>query len=271
MNCDLRIDGEPFSLEIHGEISKSSDEVLFQKHRDTLAGTPWRDAGYTIIDLFGDSEFEKLKDSVRAELSSIIRKLTDCDDRELDLQEYHRRVDDDSHQKVISETRSLSYLSLEIDVDNVCEKVSAALGKSVTSHNDDSRGNVLILRISRPNALDINPPHRDGYQDVWKRTINLWVPISGCEKKSSLPVIPGSHLWPESDLVRTKASSAYIGANRYQVPAILASSAGLHFVRPNPSYGCALMFTPYLVHGSAFNQLEDTTRISLELRLPFAD
>ena len=271
MNCDFQIDGEQQRLDIRGEISESSNEILFRKHQDTLAHTPWSDMGYTIIDLFSAEEFRKLKNSVRAALSSIILELSDGVDREFDLQKYHRFVNDDLHQQVISRTRSLSYRSLEIDVGGICKKVSAALCKKVTARNDDSRGNVLILRISRPNSLDVNPPHRDGYQDVWKRTINLWVPISGCEKKSSLPVIPGSHLWPESDLIRTKSSSAYIGANRYQVPAILQSRVGLNFIRPNPSYGCALLFTPFLVHGSAINQLDDTTRISLELRLPFAD
>ena len=40
----------------------------------------------------------------------------------------------------------------------------------------------------------------------------------------------------------------------------------LTLVRPNPGPNEVLVFSPYLIHGGAFNQQTDTTRVSLEMR-----
>ena len=38
-------------------------------------------------------------------------------------------------------------------------------------------------------------------------------------------------------------------------------------IRPNPKETEALVFTPYLIHGAAFND-SNNTRVALELRFP---
>lgn len=38
-------------------------------------------------------------------------------------------------------------------------------------------------------------------------------------------------------------------------------------MRPNPALNEALVFTPYLIHGSSVNDNQNQTRVSLELRL----
>ena len=124
------------------------------------------------------------------------------------------------------------------------------------------------LRINRPMTYDINPPHRDGYIKVFEDVLNIWLPIAGCNDKTSLPVIPRSHFLPENQIFKTNIGGARINNNIYNVPCILKTSEGeLKMIRPNPKETEALVFTPYLIHGAAFND-SNKTRIALELRFP---
>ena len=143
------------------------------------------------------------------------------------------------------------------------------LGFQFTSYIEELEKTHIQIRISRPNSLDINPPHRDSYLSYYQNIINIWIPIHGCNSLSSLPVLPGSHLIPENEILRTESKGAKINGNIYYVPCILKTKEGnMHLIRPNPKEGEALVFTPYLIHGSAVNKNSDMTRVSLELRFP---
>ena len=116
--------------------------------------------------------------------------------------------------------------------------------------------------------MDINPPHKDSYIPAYQDVINLWIPITGCNYKSSLPIYPGSHLFNENQIFRTDLRGAIVNNNIYNVPCILKTSHGkIKMIRPNPKLKDILLFTPHLIHGAAFNR-SNQTRIALELRLP---
>ena len=124
----------------------------------------------------------------------------------------------------------------------------------------------LQIRINRPKSLDINPPHKDGYLSYWRDIINIWVPIESCNNDTSLPIIPGSHLWRENEIYRTSNKGSTINGNKYMVPCILKlRDKELKMIRPNPKQGDAIFFTPFLIHGAAFNK-SNHTRIAMELR-----
>jgi ectoine hydroxylase-related dioxygenase (phytanoyl-CoA dioxygenase family) len=271
MQCQLTIDGQSHQYQIEGDFFWGEDQVLFEKDADTLALVAWREQGYTVQPLFDAAAFSTIRESLTQRLKTILQaEVPTLDLAHFQLENYHHYVQDEVHQRVISQTRFLDFSSFEIDTQQLCEKVSAILGRAVGCHNQLLERDVVILRISRPNSLDINPPHRDGYLEIWQRTINLWIPIAGCSDQSSLPVIAGSHFWNENTIYRTAAKGAKIQGNNYHVPAILQTKQGpLSLARQNPQPGEALIFTPYLVHGSAINQQADTTRMSLEIRLPF--
>lgn len=269
MQCNLTIDSQPVTYDVEGDFFWGEDEVLYEKDSDTLSDASWEADGFSIIHLFSSDEHAAIKDSLTRKLQEIIFEVTGREISNLQISQYHKYVSSEEHREIIFKTRNLDFSSFVIDKDALCEKVAHYLGKRVVTKNLELEHDIVILRISRPNTLDINPPHRDGYLKIWQRTINLWIPIVGCEQKSSLPLIPGSHHWNEKKILRTQAKGAKIEGNPYHVPAILDTTDGLlNFVRPNPKEGDALIFTPYLVHGSAINQLEDTTRMSLEIRLP---
>ena len=69
----------------------------------------------------------------------------------------------------------------------------------------------------------------------------------------------------ESDIERT-AQGAKINGLSYTVPAVTDATYPLIATRPNPASNEILLFSPYLIHGGAFNNTTSTTRISLECR-----
>jgi hypothetical protein len=193
----------------------------------------------------------------------------------MQMENYHSIVSTkEMHQEVIKLSRMLKNSDFPIDLDHLSAKISTKMGRRFSPYNRDlfsmldaPAKEIVQLRISRPQSLDINPLHRDGYLDFYKNTLNLWIPVVGCNEYSSLPVISGSHLWNEKDVCRTEIRSAKIDGLKYNVPAIVNSHQGLNAVRPNPELGEVLVFTPFLVHGAAFNLNSEMTRMAFELRL----
>ena len=68
--------------------------------------------------------------------------------------------------------------------------------------------------------------------------------------------------------IKLNIESLSINNISYNVPCILnLKDQAFKLIRPNPIIGDAIIFSPYLIHGAAFNSNSDTTRIALELRL----
>lgn len=128
----------------------------------------------------------------------------------------------------------------------------------------------LLIRIVRPFACDFNPPHRDIYLDRLRNKVNCFMPLLGVNSESSLPIIPKSHNWKESDTKRTKLNPIIDGI-KFSVPAILYKKdlSPLHLTRPKVKYGQVMIFSPYCIHGGGKN-LSMETRMSFEFRFEFS-
>jgi ectoine hydroxylase-related dioxygenase (phytanoyl-CoA dioxygenase family) len=124
---------------------------------------------------------------------------------------------------------------------------------------------IFGFRILRPGLNDENPFHRDAWLECMRNTLNVWIPVAGCAANSTLALVPGSHLWRESDVERTK-EAAKINGKQYRTPAVVASRPAFNPVKPNPRYTEALLFSPYMIHGGGANGNDDQTRVSIELR-----
>ena len=129
----------------------------------------------------------------------------------------------------------------------------------------------IIVRINRPFSNDFNPPHKDIYESLdannyCPRFINLWIPICGVTSKSSLPIVPSSHLINEDSIIRTRKGVNIFG-QKYRVRMIKQWDGSNKLSRVDICDGDALAFTPHLIHGLAFNEEKDVTRVALELRL----
>ncbi len=267
MLCQLTIDQQPFSFELAGDFAWGKDEVLFERHQALFSRCGWIDAGYTVVPLLDQADWHPLQEDIEQILrhAALENGLTLPDD--FQPEQYHRYVTHELHQKIIEKTRFLTYGHFALDFEKLAGKISQFIGHPLSLHNPWLPTEIIILRISRPNSLDINPPHRDGYLNLWENVVNVWIPLAGCNHYSSLPLIPGSHLWNEKDVLRTAPKGAAINGTPYHVPGIVKTSFGLPMTRPNPQPGQALLFTPFLIHGAAINTNPGQTRMALELRL----
>lgn len=268
--CKLHIDGSPFEFEVEGEFSWGANEMLFVEENNVISKTPWKKEGYGVVQAFTDREFQALKNSVRA---NIVRALQQnnipIEESTFTLEDYHHFVKtDQQHFDVINITRNLTNEDFDFDIELLVERFGNELGYKLTSWVEELQKTHIQIRINRPSSLDINPPHKDGYLSYWEDIVNIWIPIAGCNEKTSLPVAAGSHLLPENEIYRTESKGATINGNTYYVPCILKTEKGnLNMVRPNPKEGEALLFSPFLIHGAAVNR-SDQTRVSIELRFP---
>lgn len=270
MQCSLYIDNEPFQFTVEGEFSWGEPKLLFKEEDNVISKVSWSREGYGVVHAFEDDEFMAFRESVRKNILSAIEKNgISVDSEAFRLEDYHNVVtSDEDHINVINITRNLTNEDFDFDIDALADRFGKELGYELTSWVEELRKSHIQIRISRPSTLDINPPHRDGYLSYWEDIVNVWVPIAGCNERTSLPVAPGSHLVPEDEILRTESKGASINGNTYFVPCILKTKAGdLHMIRPNPKEGEALLFSPFLIHGSAVNR-SDVTRVSIELRFP---
>ncbi len=268
MNVTFQIDNESYTYVLEGDFFWGKDEVLFQESDHLTRQCSWHEAGYTLVPLPNASVFPHLQKDIQTILQNICTDLDIYLPADFQLEDYHQYVSTAAlHQQVIARTRWLTRHDFSIDWSHFCSYISRILNHPVHLDNPLLEKEIIILRISRPQSYDINPLHRDGYLDIWKDTVNLWIPIAGSNQYSSLPVLPGSHLWNEKDILRTASKGASLNGLLYHVPAIAQAHHPLNLIRPNPQFGEILLFTPFLIHGSAFNQHNNTTRFALELRL----
>ena len=269
--CSLYIDNEPYQFKVEGDFFWGKEELLYKREDNVLSKMSWENKGYKTVKAFEDDDFDILKESVRnIIIDALLANNIDVDKSKFKLKDYHKYITtNDLHNKVISITRNLETKDFDFDIDALANRFGDILGFKLTSWVEELQKSHVQIRISRPSSLDINPPHRDGYLSYWEDIVNVWLPIEGCNNKSSLPVMPQSHLLPENEILRTESKGAKINGNVYYVPCILETKEGaIKMIRPNPKEGEALLFTPFLIHGSAVNQNNDITRISLELRFP---
>jgi hypothetical protein len=270
MECQLYIDNDPFQFTVEGNFFWGEGGALFEAENNIISKTNWKNEGYSVVNAFEGNEFERFNRSVRDNIvAAMLNSDIAFDPDSFQLKDYHKVVtNNEDHLKVINITRNLTNADFDFDIDKLADRFGKELGYELTSWIEALQKSHIQIRISRPSTLDINPPHRDGYLDYWKDIINVWVPVEGCNEQTSLPVVPGSHLIAEEEILRTESKGAKINGNTYFVPCILKTRKGnLKMVRPNPKEGEALIFTPFLIHGAAVNRSE-VTRVSIELRFP---
>ncbi|WP_179348186.1 phytanoyl-CoA dioxygenase family protein [Winogradskyella pacifica] len=269
--CKIFIDNQPFEFKVEGDFFWGKPELLYPQEDNVLSKMSWENDGFNIVEAFENQDFLKLQESVKNIIIDALKANNVAVDNEIfDLKDYHKFVTTDAlHNQVISITRNLETLDFDFDIDLLAKRFGDILGYKLTSYVEELKKSHIQIRISRPKSLDINPPHRDGYLSYWEDIINVWLPVAGCNEKSSLPVVAKSHLIPENEILRTESKGAKINGNIYYVPCILETKSGvIKMTRPNPKESEALLFSPFLIHGAAVNENEDITRVSLELRFP---
>lgn len=246
---------------------KGSDEVLSQQDDDLTIGQSWHDKGFSVHSFLSQDEYKIFFSGFVNLFKSTLRGARIEIPESFVPGQYHRYVADDykKHLLVIKRTKLFEAELFPVDIALVEARISKILGFQVKSIKPFNSERVFHFRVIRPGSTDYNPLHRDVWQEENRDAINIYVPMVGSNEKSSLLLIPGSHLWQESWTVRS-TEGAEMNGIKFNVPGLITSQEPLELVRPNPQANEVLVFSPYLLHGLSANGNADETRISLEMR-----
>jgi len=232
------------------------------------AGTYWDNDGYTVAVLFDKMESYYSLVSIFEEIikSKLIASSYFINNHFV-LNQYHKIIQsDEQHYSFIAKMGNFFPVHLLGDLlDEIEDRVSEICQKKVHAKHPDYDEKIFNIRIVRPNSKDNNPLHRDVWLDRLRNGINIYVPITGSNELSSLPIIPQSHYWAENELERTE-KGAELEGRIYTVPSVVKLNRKHEIIRPNPKENEVMVFSPYLIHGGASNLNENITRVSLEMR-----
>lgn len=274
MTYTIKIDNKIHHLNIETEeVSTGNNEVLAEREEHILGGTNWYSDGFTVKKLFKHSVFLDLKEKITNLVKLHVQEICQVKvGKNFELSRYHEFVEnDDQHQKIIEKTRDLEFEDLNFPLCETVKSIENEAGVPLTPifprrHKALGKKTLLIVRINRPQSFDYNPPHKDGYLDLWKNAVNIWIPIAGVTNLTTLPIAPKSHLIPENEIWRSYGITT-VNSRKFRVPAIVSWGDDSSLVRPSVPYGSGLVFSPLLIHGCASNEEKKLTRVALELRL----
>jgi Phytanoyl-CoA dioxygenase (PhyH) len=263
----------PVSTEGSPEFNYGNDAVLSSADTDIVYNLPWYEKGYTAENFLSETEFDFLKAGLAKCVKKIIENELAIDTEGFTLEKYHHFVKETKdHHKVVSRTRDLFPTDFNFPILEIMPKFEKILGFSLSDIDPRSGEKLhIIVRINRPKSTDYNPPHKDIYEELDQNDyippfVNLWIPICGVTENSALPIVPGSHQIPESQILRT-FDGGVVQGNTYRVRMIKDWGGSSKLQRAEVADGQVLFFSSHLIHGLAVNEEEDLTRVALEFRL----
>jgi hypothetical protein len=264
---DYKVNKASFHYDVVGSRQYGKDIVLLNQAIDLTAKTSWSKSGYSIEKLFDDSLYNIFQQATYHLLLSLWRKGSLPISDQFQLDQYHKLANTkEKHLVAVDQTKLIDVKYFPIDINLLEDRISTICNEKLTAKNPYDGLTAFHFRVIRPQLHDNNPLHRDVWLEDYKDCINLYIPVTGSNKNSSLVIIPGSHHWPESRVERTTAG-ALINGVKYNVPAVTKIEGEPEYVRPDPKNNEVLIFSPYLIHGGAVNLNSDSTRISIEIRL----
>jgi len=186
-------------------VFKSGDKkILSCSENDITFTQPWYSKGFYVFKFISSKEHSKLKNQIKLVLYKIIMSEFNSSNEVSILTDYHKVIMDDySHKKVVARTRDLFPNDFNFPIKKLTEKFERLIGSSLTDINPFNGKKLhMIIRINRPLSNDYNPPHKDIYESLdsnnyCPKFINFWIAIYGVTSKSSLPIVPSSHLISE--------------------------------------------------------------------------
>lgn len=266
-----RIDSDTIQLKYTGKTVFGLNEVLFSQDDHLLQNKDWEDSGYTLSPFLGTQELSALRDKICCLMKGVVESVTGQSIEDFQLDQYHRYVNDFQHRQVV-QTMIKGGLP-EMEFPFPIKRLNAVVSDlcrtqvEVKRYFDKPWGmRVSSIRVVRPMSADSNPPHRDAWSVGMRNLINIYIPIAGSNKKSSLSIIPGSHYWRESDVERVMPGKAFVDGISFSVGCAVNSRYGLIMTRPTLQQNEFMVFTPYLIHGGSRNLSLNLTRVSLEMR-----
>ncbi len=191
------------------------------------------------------------------------------------LENYHEIFKENpaGHHKFISKIKRI----IPIDVIGPSEPM-VTLMLDIATETFGRRARVyddkIEFRVVRPGFDDNNKLHRDHWFPYFYPLINIYLPLASSYCDSAMKVVPGSHSWPDEDVVPEFEYGGGKSLNStgiaYSVPGISKTSREIIPHRPDILPGDFMLFSPLSVHGGGDNS-STGTRFSFEIRIELAN
>jgi hypothetical protein len=273
MLLEYKIDNEIIDVDVSDNQNyiTGDSNVLSNVYTDITFNQNWYSEGYTTAPFLWNEEFGDLKKGITNTISDLLTK-EGIDTTGFTLEKYHKYVKtNEQHFSIVSKTRDLFPEQFSFNIKELMPTFSHLLGFELSDINPETNDRVhIIVRINRPKSNDYNPPHKDMYEaydreGYFPQFVNFWIPIAGVTGKTSLPIVPKSHLISEDNIVRT-SDGGIVGGNKYRVR-FIKEWGDNSMIRTNVTDSEVLIFSSHLIHGLAKNGEDDLTRVALEFRL----
>jgi hypothetical protein len=265
----VQIEDEIIEMDVEGETGFGNEEILLLQDDDLTEKSNWHQNGYTVQPFLPPEMFAQIHKGITRIVKKFVENETGKSLPGFTLEKYHEFCsNNEMHLRVVSNfQKCLPIQDFPVDFKLLDDRISEICGIAVTSnHPYQEASQKFCIRIVRPQCkTDNNPPHRDVWLNRLRNAVNIYLPLAGSNLKSSLPLIPGSHLWQESEIERT-ISGSKVNNVVFTVPCVVGSVHGLKMMRPQPGLNEVMVFSPYLIHGGGCNLNEDVTRVSIEIR-----
>lgn len=265
----FNVENKIIEFVVFGETFYGEDEILLDNEIDLTANTSFRDTGFACVPFLSKENNEKIREGFRKLIFDLASEFDEFKISYNDflLEDYHNYVNDEIHYSIVNNLKKgLSADFFPIDISIVEQRMSEICNIGpLSSYLNEFKSKTFSFRIVRPGVNESNPPHRDVWLDRLKNAINIYFPIAGSSIDSSLPLVLGSHRWKESEIERT-TKGAVTKNLQYSVPTVTGSLREIKMIRPQPQENEVLVFSPYLIHGGAYNFQNNKTRVSLEAR-----
>lgn len=265
------VDQKPYEIEVFGNTKYGKDELLIDKEVNIIKNSSFSEEGYTVVPFLSKDLIKSLKNQIMIILNRHIEPVIGKKYSLKTLSNYHLDVNDVQHNKIISSIynnsgKGINIEEAEFDFSVIEERVSQICNNPLlTCKMPRKKSKQFFIRIIRPNPnIDNNPPHRDVWIPRLKNAVNIHFIISGNSNKSTLSILPGSHLLKENQIKRTD-EGALINGIQFTVPSVVGSSKPLYLIRPRMLKDDIMVFSPYTIHGGGPNE-SNKTRVSLEMR-----
>jgi Phytanoyl-CoA dioxygenase (PhyH) len=263
------IENELITMHVEGETLFGKPEVLLHHDDDLTAKSNWHKEGFTIQPFLSQLNYDTIKIGITNLIKTFVEQQLGTLLPSFTLEKYHIFcTNDETHLSVVKNFQQcLPIQNFPINFELLDKRVSEICGVNVTSnHPTQEASRKFCIRIVRPKRnTDNNPPHRDVWLNRLRNAVNIYLPLAGSNHQSSLPIIPGSHLWQESEIERT-VTGATVNNVVFTVPCVVGSKYGLNMIRPQAQANELMVFSPYLIHGGGCNLNNEVTRVSIEIR-----
>ena len=198
-------------------IFSGEEKVLSKIGEDITSSTEWYQKGFAIFSLEKVFPFNKILSEITLSVKKIIEEnLTYRDLSNFTLSNYHKFIKNEEHLSIDKKLKRLYPKDLGFEDQKIVEFIGNLIKKKLSYKKKNSNFNHwIILRLSLPKSTGLkgfNPSHKDIYEDYdlhgeIPKMVNTWIPICGVNDKTGLPIVEGSHLYPESKIIRTKCGA----------------------------------------------------------------